>query len=63
MKGTMHWFSPRKGYGCIQCQDGNEVFVHQSAIPVGVSLDEGDLVEFKQEESDRGSHAVDIQKL
>ena len=63
MKGTVQWFNARKGYGFIQCEDGKDVFVHQSALDMGEFLDEGDHVEFEQEESDRGPRAVDVRKL
>jgi len=59
----MHWLSPRKGFGFIQCENGKDIFVHQTAIPAGVSLDEGDGVEFEEEKSDRGPRATDIRKL
>ncbi|KYK36340.1 MAG: cold-shock protein [Theionarchaea archaeon DG-70-1] len=63
MKGTVQWFNARKGYGFIQGEDGQDVFVHQSALPMGVFLDEGDSVEFEREEADRGPRAIDVQKL
>jgi CspA family cold shock protein len=63
LKGTVQWFNARKGYGFIQGEDGNDVFVHQSALPMGVFLREGDSVEFEQEESDRGPRAVDVKRL
>ena len=63
MKGTVQWFNGRKGFGFIQGEDGKDVFVHQSALPMGVFLDEGDRVEFRKEDSDRGPRAVDVRKL
>jgi CspA family cold shock protein len=63
VKGTVQWFNARKGYGFIQDEDGNDTFVHQSAIPRGVFLNEGDQVEFEREESDRGPRAINVQKL
>ncbi len=63
MKGTVQWFSARKGYGFIQGTDGKDVFVHQSAVPMGVFLREGDDVEFEVEESDRGLRAAEVRKL
>lgn len=63
MKGIIQWFNARKGYGFIQCEDGKDVFVHHTAVPMGVFLDEGDQVEFEQEESDRGPRAAKVRKL
>ncbi len=63
MKGTVQWFNARKGFGFIQGEDGKDVFVHQSAIPMGVFLNEGDQVEFEKEDSDRGPRAVNVRKL
>jgi CspA family cold shock protein len=63
LKGIMHWLSPRKGFGYIRCEGGKDIFVHQTAIPFGASINEGDGVEFEQEESDRGPRAVEIRRL
>ncbi len=63
MKGTVQWYNARKGYGFIQGEDGKDVFVHQTAIPMGVFLNEGDEVEFEKESSDRGPRAINVRKL
>lgn len=63
MKGTVQWYNARKGYGFIQGEDGEDVFVHRTALPMGVFLNEGDKVEFEIEESDRGPRAADVRKL
>ncbi|MBU7017026.1 MAG: cold shock domain-containing protein [Theionarchaea archaeon] len=63
MKGTVQWFNARKGFGFIQGEDGKDVFVHQTALPMGVFLNEGDQVEFEKEDSNRGPRAVNVRKL
>ncbi|MBU7012775.1 MAG: cold shock domain-containing protein [Theionarchaea archaeon] len=63
MKGTVQWYSVRKGYGFIRGEDGKDVFVHRTALPMGVYLNEGDEVEFEVEESDRGPRAANVRKL
>lgn len=63
MKGKIKWYNARKGYGFIECEDEKELFVHRSAIPTGVYLNEGDEVEFEVEDSDRGPKATNVKKL
>ena len=63
MKGTVKWYNARKGYGFIEGEDGKDIFVHRTAIPVGIFLNEGDKVEYEVEESDKGPNAKDIKKL
>jgi len=63
MKGTIKWYNARKGYGFIQGEDEKDVFVHQSAIPPGIFLNEGDKVEYEIEESEKGPQATKIKKL
>lgn len=63
MKGTIKWYNTRKGYGFIQGEDGKDVFVHRSAIPTGIYLNEGDQVEYEIEKTDRGMQATNIKKL
>lgn len=63
LKGTVKWYNPRKGYGFIQGDDGKDVFVHRSAVPMGVFLKEGDIVEFEVEPTDKGPKAVDVEKM
>ena len=63
MKGTVKWYNPRKGYGFISGEDGKDVFVHQTAVPEGIFLNEGDQVEYEIKETDKGTQAVNINKL
>ncbi|MOA14667.1 Cold shock-like protein CspLA [compost metagenome] len=65
MKGTVKWFNAEKGYGFIQTEGGEDVFVHFSAIQGEgfKSLDEGQAVEFDITEGNRGAQAANVNKL
>ncbi|KPJ81927.1 MAG: cold-shock protein [Gemmatimonas sp. SG8_23] len=62
MKGTVKWFNDSKGYGFIEQPDGEDVFVHFSAIESDGfrTLAEGEEVEFEVRESERGRHAANV---
>jgi cold shock protein len=62
MKGTIKWYNAGKGYGFIQGEDNQDVFVHRSALPMEAFFNEGDSVEFEVEESDRGLKAKNVKK-
>ena len=62
MKGTVKFFNQGKGFGFIAAEDGTEYFVHQTSLEEGVTLNEGDPVEFDVEEGDRGPKAVNVKK-
>ncbi len=63
--GTVKWFSGQKGYGFIEREGGDDVFVHFSAIQGDGfrNLDEGERVEFTIESSPRGPQATNVVKL
>ncbi|MGN7455351.1 cold shock domain-containing protein [Paenibacillus pasadenensis] len=65
MKGTVKWFNAEKGYGFIQVENGEDVFVHFSAIQAEgfKSLDEGQEVEFDITDGNRGPQAANVVKL
>ncbi len=65
MQGSVKWFNPEKGYGFIEKEDGNDVFVHYSAIQEEgfKTLEEGQQVEFDVIEADRGPQASNVTKL
>jgi len=63
LKGSVKWYNARKGYGFIQSEDGKDLFVHQSALPMGARLNEGTQVEFEIEQSDKGPRAVKVKLL
>nr|WP_274435872.1 cold shock domain-containing protein [Alicyclobacillus sp. ALC3] len=65
MQGTVKWFNSEKGYGFIQVEGGNDVFVHYSAI-LGDgfrTLEEGQRVEFEIIDGQRGPQATNVTKL
>ncbi|ALP35206.1 cold shock domain-containing protein [Paenibacillus sp. 28ISP30-2] len=65
MKGTVKWFNAEKGYGFIQMDGGEDVFVHFSAIQGDgfKTLEEGQAVEFEITEGNRGPQAANVNKL
>ncbi len=63
-KGTVKWFNGAKGFGFIQRQTGDDVFVHYRAI-VGdgyKTLNEGDNVQFDVEQGPKGLQALNVTK-
>ena len=64
-RGRVKWFNSEKGFGFIEREDGDDVFVHFSAIQGEgyKSLDEGQEVTFDVEEGQRGPQASNVQKV
>jgi CspA family cold shock protein len=60
--GTVKWFNPAKGYGFIGRENGEDVFVHFSAIEMDgyKQLKEGDRVEFSVEKGPKGLQAANV---
>ena len=65
MKGTVKWFNSKKGFGFISDEEGNDVFVHFSALQMDgfKVLDEGDEVEFEVIDGEKGPQAANVTKL
>ena len=61
-QGTVKWFNAEKGFGFIEVEGENDVFVHFSAINQDgyKSLEEGQAVEFEVVEGDRGPQAANV---
>ncbi len=64
-QGTVKWFNASKGYGFIQRQSGEDVFVHFSAIQGEgyKSLNEGQAVEFEVTNGSKGLQAANVTSL
>jgi CspA family cold shock protein len=65
MQGKVKWFNPEKGFGFIEREGGEDVFVHFSAIQMDgyKSLEEGQTVEFDIVKGERGAQAANVIKL
>jgi CspA family cold shock protein len=63
--GAVKWFNEAKGYGFIQLEGGDDVFVHYTAIQGDGfrTLAEGEQVEFELVVSERGKQAANVTKV
>ena len=63
--GIVKWFDAKKGFGFIEKEDGEDIFVHHSSINMSgfKSLDQGDSVIFDVEEGGRGPAAQNVKKI
>ena len=65
MRGKVKWFNNEKGYGFIEYNDLEDIFVHYSAIKKEgyKTLKEGDIVDFKLIETGKGLQAIDVTEV
>ena len=61
-QGTVKWFDPEKGYGFILQENGQDLFVHKSALD-GDILNEGEQVEFEIGEGRKGPIAENVKVI
>ena len=64
-QGTVKWFNNKRGWGFIIKEDGEDIFVHYSAIKGDGfrSLAEGQRVQFEIEEGDKGPAAANVEPV
>jgi CspA family cold shock protein len=64
-EGSVKWFNDQKGYGFIQGDNGNDIFVHYSAVQVRgfKTLKEGQRVIFDVEHGDKGPAAANVRLM
>ena len=63
--GTIKWFSAKKGFGFIKTEDGNEIFMHFSALKMDgfKTIDDGAKVQFEITDGPKGKQAANVVKL
>jgi len=63
-EGRVKWFNDKKGYGFIETDNGDDVFVHHTSIEGDgfKTLSEGELVSFEVEEGKKGPQAVKVRR-
>ena len=64
-KGTVKWFNNQKGYGFINDEAGNDIFVHFSGLVMEgfKTVEEGQAVEYELIQGAKGPQAVNVVKL
>ena len=63
MEGTVKWFNARKGFGFVKGEDGEDYFVHLTALEKGTFLRDNDKVSFEPVSTEKGKQAQDVKML
>lgn len=62
--GKVKWYSEIKGFGFIEMENGEDIFVHRSGLQsIYGGLQEKQAVEFETKEGDKGLYAVNVKKV
>ena len=59
-QGTVKWFNQKKGFGFIEQEDGEDIFVHYTQVEGEIK--DGDSVEFEVGEGPKGPNAINVSK-
>ena len=59
-QGTVKWFNKKKGFGFIELEDGEDLFVHYTQVEG--EIQDGDSVEFEVGEGPKGPNAINVSK-
>ena len=62
IQGTVKFFNRVKAFGFITGEDGNDYFVHKNFLDGDIELSENDIVDFDDEQGERGLKAVNVRK-
>jgi CspA family cold shock protein len=64
MKGKVRWYDIKKGFGFIEGEDGQDVFIHKSEVPFWtIYLSKNDKVEYIKENTNKGIKATEVKIL
>ncbi len=63
LNGSVKWYNDKLGYGFLQVEEGEDVFVHYSALEDDEGLEVGDKVAFEMGEGPKGPMAVHVIKV
>jgi len=63
INGSVKWYNERLGYGFLERAEGDDIFVHFSALVEDETLEQGEEVEFEVGEGPKGPMAIKVHKI